>query len=171
MFKSHAFHHLHLLPLLTFNFILFSFSTWPLTFNLWHLLLETWLKIQYCFIKKYSSKTENWALDVLHTRKIVYKASSISVQKIVLSCLQRDTAYQKHGIVFCNIPELLYQVVEFVPIQYRSFQYIGQTWKPILYQVCVRYIFAQRYFTFMSNYINFCALHWTLISHVLFFIN
>lgn len=37
--KSHAFHHLHLLPLLTFNFILFSLNL-PLTFNLWHLFLK-----------------------------------------------------------------------------------------------------------------------------------
>lgn len=32
MIKSHAFHHLHLLPLLTFNFILFSLNL-PLTFK------------------------------------------------------------------------------------------------------------------------------------------
>lgn len=59
--------------------------------------------------------------------KLFTKCLPFPVQKIVLSCLQRDTAHQKHGIAFCNIPELLYQVVEFVPIQYRSFQYICQT--------------------------------------------
>lgn len=34
----------------------FFLSTWPLTFNLWHLFLKKWIKMQYRFIKKYSSK-------------------------------------------------------------------------------------------------------------------
>lgn len=172
MFKFHAFHHLHLLPLLTFNFILFFLSTWPLTFNLWHLLLKKWIKCSIVSSRnsQVKHKTEPWKFYTLG--KLFYEASSISIQEILPSCLQRDTAHQKHGTsLFCNIPELLYKVVEFIPIQYRSFQYIGQTWEPVLYQVCVRYIFAQRYFIVMSNHINFCALHWTLISHVFFFIN
>lgn len=67
-------------------------------------------------------------LAVLHTRKIVHEASFISIQESLPSHLQRDTAPQKRGTsLFCNIPELLYKAVEFITIQCRSFQYIGQT--------------------------------------------
>lgn len=73
-----------------------------------------------------------YILEVLYTRKIVDVASSISAQESLPSCLQRNTAHQKHGTsLFCNIPEILYKVIESIPIQCRPFQYIGYTWSQV----------------------------------------
>lgn len=137
---------------LLFNFILFSLSTWPLTFNLWHLLLK-WLKIYIVSSRNIQVKHKNWALDVLHTRKIVYKVSSISVQKIVM--FAKNAAHQKHGIAFVIFTGYF---IKWLVVPYSI--WVISVYLPDLRThslVCVRYIFAQRCFTFMSNHINFCV--------------
>lgn len=127
----------------------FFLSTWPLTFNLWHLFKEvnndTVLFHQETF--KWNIKIS--LLKVLHSRKICpWSAFHFNPKMFIVTFAKRDYS-EKHGTsLFCNLPELLYKVVEFIPVQCRSFQYIGQTWEPILYQVRVRYIFDQRYFIF-----------------------
>lgn len=80
----------------------------------------------------YSSKTKTNVLKVLHTRKIVHEVSSISVQESLPLCLQRDAAHQKHGTsLFCNIPELLYKVVEFTPIHVGHFSILAKLENPV----------------------------------------
>lgn len=76
MFQSHAFHHLHLLPSLTFNFILFSLN---LTFDLQPLtsLFKEGNKdvLFHQQILKGSMKVNLW--EALNTRKIGHEVSSM----------------------------------------------------------------------------------------------
>ena len=128
--------------------LFFLLSTWALTFNnLWHLFKEV-NKDAVLFhreILKSDIKTD--VLEVLHTRKIVHEASSISVQESLLSRLQRDATCQKHGTsLFCNIPEFALWNGWICFSHCSSFHYIGQTWGPIRSLLCVRITFAQRYF-------------------------
>lgn len=72
--------------------------------------------MQYCFTKKYLIKTQKQTFWKLYTLgKLFMKC--LPVQESGPSWSQRDTAQQKHGTsLFCDIPELLYKVVQFTPI-------------------------------------------------------
>lgn len=69
-------------------------------------------------------------LEVLHARKIIHEVSSISAQESLLSCLQRETAHQKHGTSFCNIPKLFYKVVKFIPFNVGHFSILAKLENP-----------------------------------------
>lgn len=99
-------------------------------------------------------------MEVLHARKIVCKMSSIVIQESLLSCLQRETTHQKHGTsLFCNTAELLYKVVEFSPVQCSHFSILAKLENPFSTKSVSGIYLLKDILIFMSNHINFCALH------------
>lgn len=124
--------------------LFFLLSTWPLTFNLWHLFKEVnkdavWFH-QEILIVKYKNKPFGSSA---HQENCSWGA--ISVQDRWLSCLQSDNLplTRNMGLLYFVISlSYFIKTVGFVPIWCTSFQHTGQTWEPILCQVCVRIVFV-----------------------------
>lgn len=125
--------------------LFFLLSTWPLTFNLWHLFKEVnkdavWFH-QEILIVKYKNKPFGSSA---HQENCSWGAFHFSPRLLTVMLAKWYLPLTRNMGLLYFVISLSYfiKTVGFIPIRCTSFQHIGQTWEPILCQVCVRIVFA-----------------------------